>query len=217
MRLLRSQVRGLLQKIDMDGKMKKMAELQLTVVSNPKNRKAIENQVRAAGREEPRWRWRPSRFHAVTGQQRGGAERVDLPEYADASSGVASELFMLNYDPPLPPEDVSIPRDACRDHVTRPALGFWLRDRGDEHMLYFYLWVGGRVLNAPFPRRISRGPRDQLCVPASNGDSRCFLVMGSPCISLLPSTPRRIQSPQRCGDVHIQQSLPPHLHINSPS
>lgn len=44
-RLLRSQVRGLLQKIDMDGKMKKMAELQLTVVSNPKNRKAIENQV----------------------------------------------------------------------------------------------------------------------------------------------------------------------------
>lgn len=45
-RLLRSQVRGLLQKIDMDGKMKKMAELQLTVVSNPRNRKAIENQVR---------------------------------------------------------------------------------------------------------------------------------------------------------------------------
>ncbi|KAF7666946.1 hypothetical protein LDENG_00087730 [Lucifuga dentata] len=45
-RLLRSQVRGLLQKIDMDGKMKKMAELQLTVVSEPKNRKAIENQVR---------------------------------------------------------------------------------------------------------------------------------------------------------------------------
>nr|XP_020464224.1 T-lymphoma invasion and metastasis-inducing protein 2 isoform X2 [Monopterus albus] len=44
-RLLRSQVRGLLQKIDMDGKMKKMAELQMTVVSNPKNRKAIENQI----------------------------------------------------------------------------------------------------------------------------------------------------------------------------
>ncbi|XP_024860905.1 T-lymphoma invasion and metastasis-inducing protein 2 isoform X2 [Kryptolebias marmoratus] len=44
-RLLRNQVRALLQKIDMDGKMKKMAELQLTVVSNPKNRKAIENQI----------------------------------------------------------------------------------------------------------------------------------------------------------------------------
>uniref|UniRef100_A0A7N8Y6S8 TIAM Rac1 associated GEF 2 n=1 Tax=Mastacembelus armatus TaxID=205130 RepID=A0A7N8Y6S8_9TELE len=44
-RLLRSQVRGLLQKIDMDGKMKKMAELQMTVVSDPKNRKAIENQI----------------------------------------------------------------------------------------------------------------------------------------------------------------------------
>ena len=29
----------------MDGKMKKMAELQLSIVSDPKNRKAIENQV----------------------------------------------------------------------------------------------------------------------------------------------------------------------------
>uniref|UniRef100_A0A665VRV9 TIAM Rac1 associated GEF 2a n=1 Tax=Echeneis naucrates TaxID=173247 RepID=A0A665VRV9_ECHNA len=44
-RLLRSQVRGLLQKIDMDGKMKKMAELQLTVVNDSKNRRAIENQI----------------------------------------------------------------------------------------------------------------------------------------------------------------------------
>ncbi|XP_010877489.2 T-lymphoma invasion and metastasis-inducing protein 2 isoform X2 [Esox lucius] len=44
-RLLRSQTRGLLQKIDMDGKMKKMAELQLSIVSDPKNRKAIENQI----------------------------------------------------------------------------------------------------------------------------------------------------------------------------
>ncbi|KAG9347375.1 hypothetical protein JZ751_004942 [Albula glossodonta] len=44
-RLLRSQTQGLLQKIDMDGKMKKMAELQLTVVSDHKNRKAIESQI----------------------------------------------------------------------------------------------------------------------------------------------------------------------------
>ncbi|XP_071183884.1 rho guanine nucleotide exchange factor TIAM2-like [Salvelinus alpinus] len=44
-RLLRSQIRGLLQKVDMDGKMKKMAELQLSIVSDPKNRKAIENQI----------------------------------------------------------------------------------------------------------------------------------------------------------------------------
>ncbi|XP_066575695.1 rho guanine nucleotide exchange factor TIAM2 [Amia ocellicauda] len=44
-RLLRSQTRSLIQKIDMDGKMKKMAELQLTIVSDPKNRKAIENQI----------------------------------------------------------------------------------------------------------------------------------------------------------------------------
>ncbi|XP_072545175.1 rho guanine nucleotide exchange factor TIAM2-like isoform X2 [Salminus brasiliensis] len=45
LRLLRGQIRGLLQKIDMDGKMKKMAELQLSIVSDPKNRKAIENQI----------------------------------------------------------------------------------------------------------------------------------------------------------------------------
>ncbi|XP_069053124.1 rho guanine nucleotide exchange factor TIAM2 isoform X2 [Lepisosteus oculatus] len=44
-RLLRSQTRSLAQKIDMDGKMKKMAELQLSIVSDPKNRKAIENQI----------------------------------------------------------------------------------------------------------------------------------------------------------------------------
>ncbi|XP_029114076.1 T-lymphoma invasion and metastasis-inducing protein 2 isoform X3 [Scleropages formosus] len=44
-RLLRSQTRGLLQKIDMDSKMKKMAELQLSVVGDPKNRKAIEKQI----------------------------------------------------------------------------------------------------------------------------------------------------------------------------
>ena len=47
MRLLRGRTRLLLQKVDMDGKMKKMAELQLTVVADPKNRKAIENQVSA--------------------------------------------------------------------------------------------------------------------------------------------------------------------------
>uniref|UniRef100_A0A672KFH9 T-lymphoma invasion and metastasis-inducing protein 2-like n=1 Tax=Sinocyclocheilus grahami TaxID=75366 RepID=A0A672KFH9_SINGR len=43
--LLKSQSRALLQKIDMDGKMKKMAELQLSVISDQKNRKAIESQI----------------------------------------------------------------------------------------------------------------------------------------------------------------------------
>ncbi|KAI5610863.1 T-lymphoma invasion and metastasis-inducing protein 2 isoform X2 [Silurus asotus] len=43
--LLRGQIRSLLQKIDMDGKMKKMAELQLSIVTDTKNRKAIENQI----------------------------------------------------------------------------------------------------------------------------------------------------------------------------
>lgn len=44
-RLLKNQTKSLFQKIDMDSKMKKMAELQLSIVSDPKNRKAIENQV----------------------------------------------------------------------------------------------------------------------------------------------------------------------------
>ncbi|KAJ8366536.1 hypothetical protein AAFF_G00350770, partial [Aldrovandia affinis] len=44
-RLLRSQTQALLQNIDMDGKMRKMAELQLSVVSDHKNRKAIESQI----------------------------------------------------------------------------------------------------------------------------------------------------------------------------
>uniref|UniRef100_A0A672NWD4 TIAM Rac1 associated GEF 2 n=1 Tax=Sinocyclocheilus grahami TaxID=75366 RepID=A0A672NWD4_SINGR len=45
LRLLHGQIHGLLQKIDMDSKMRKMAELQLSIVGDPKNRKAIENQI----------------------------------------------------------------------------------------------------------------------------------------------------------------------------
>ncbi|TSP57642.1 T-lymphoma invasion and metastasis-inducing protein 2 [Bagarius yarrelli] len=45
LRLLRSQSRTLLQKIDMDSKMKKMAELQLSVITDLKNRKAVEGQI----------------------------------------------------------------------------------------------------------------------------------------------------------------------------
>nr|XP_033793780.1 T-lymphoma invasion and metastasis-inducing protein 2 isoform X1 [Geotrypetes seraphini] len=44
-RLLKSQTKSLMQKIDMDSKMRKMAELQLSIISDPKNRKAIENQI----------------------------------------------------------------------------------------------------------------------------------------------------------------------------
>ncbi|XP_041831359.1 T-lymphoma invasion and metastasis-inducing protein 2 [Melanotaenia boesemani] len=43
--LLHCQTRSLLHKIDMDGKMKKMAELQLSVIKEQKNRKAVENQI----------------------------------------------------------------------------------------------------------------------------------------------------------------------------
>ncbi|XP_071388723.1 rho guanine nucleotide exchange factor TIAM2-like, partial [Centroberyx affinis] len=45
LRLLRSQSRSLLHKIDMDGKMRKMAELQLSVIREQKNRKAVESQI----------------------------------------------------------------------------------------------------------------------------------------------------------------------------
>ncbi|XP_037675997.1 T-lymphoma invasion and metastasis-inducing protein 2 isoform X2 [Choloepus didactylus] len=55
-RLLKNQTKNLLQKIDMDSKMKKMAELQLTVVSDPKNRKAIENQIQ-------QWEQNLEKFH----------------------------------------------------------------------------------------------------------------------------------------------------------
>ncbi|XP_045150272.1 rho guanine nucleotide exchange factor TIAM2 isoform X1 [Echinops telfairi] len=55
-RLLRSQTRSLLQKVDMDSKMKKMAELQLSLVSDPKNRKAIENQIQ-------QWEQNLEKFH----------------------------------------------------------------------------------------------------------------------------------------------------------
>ncbi|XP_067845197.1 rho guanine nucleotide exchange factor TIAM2 [Heptranchias perlo] len=44
-KLLKNETKSYMQKIDMDGKMKKMAELQLSIVNDPKNRKAIENQI----------------------------------------------------------------------------------------------------------------------------------------------------------------------------
>ncbi|XP_060947631.1 rho guanine nucleotide exchange factor TIAM2 [Limanda limanda] len=46
LRLLRCRSRSLLHKIDMDGKMKKMAELQLSVIKEQKNRKAVESQIK---------------------------------------------------------------------------------------------------------------------------------------------------------------------------
>ncbi|KAM4713396.1 rho guanine nucleotide exchange factor TIAM2 isoform 1-T3 [Anableps anableps] len=45
LRLLRCQSCSLLHKIDMDGKMKKMAELQLSIIKDQKNRRAVESQI----------------------------------------------------------------------------------------------------------------------------------------------------------------------------
>ncbi|KAM9840324.1 rho guanine nucleotide exchange factor TIAM2-like, partial [Aulostomus maculatus] len=45
LRFLRCQSRSLLHKIDIDGKMKKMAELQLSIIKEHKSRKAVESQI----------------------------------------------------------------------------------------------------------------------------------------------------------------------------
>lgn len=112
-RLLRSQVRGLLQKIDMDGKMKKMAELQLTVVCDPKNRKAIENQVMmiltlilagidSSVNENMGCLCRIFHYYALYISSLGEKfhrKSGGLLYSIDRSGGVTYALFMLNYDP----------------------------------------------------------------------------------------------------------------------
>ncbi|XP_013881920.1 T-lymphoma invasion and metastasis-inducing protein 2 isoform X2 [Austrofundulus limnaeus] len=45
LQLLRRRIRSLLQRVDTDGKMKKMAELQLSIIKEQKNRRAVENQI----------------------------------------------------------------------------------------------------------------------------------------------------------------------------
>lgn len=45
LRLLRRRSRSLLQRIDADGRMRKMAELQLSVIREPRSRRAVESQV----------------------------------------------------------------------------------------------------------------------------------------------------------------------------
>lgn len=68
---------------------------------------------------------------------------------------------------PPPPVDVSIPRDVCGNHVTRPALGVWLCDRGDKHMLYFYLWVGGGGCpKCTIPQTHLEGPQRSALSPS---------------------------------------------------
>lgn len=48
--LLQRRSRSLLQRIDADGRMRKMAELQLSVIREPRSRRAVESQVGA-------WDW----------------------------------------------------------------------------------------------------------------------------------------------------------------
>lgn len=45
LRLLRRRSRSLLQRVDADGRMRKMAELQLSVIREPGSRRAVQSQV----------------------------------------------------------------------------------------------------------------------------------------------------------------------------
>lgn len=54
MRLLRTEIRKLEQKIDMDEKMKKMGDMQLSTVTDAKKRKTILEQVRSRDTDN-RW------------------------------------------------------------------------------------------------------------------------------------------------------------------
>uniref|UniRef100_A0A8C5GM56 T-lymphoma invasion and metastasis-inducing protein 2-like n=1 Tax=Gouania willdenowi TaxID=441366 RepID=A0A8C5GM56_GOUWI len=94
-RLLRSQVRSLLQKIDMDGKMKKMAELQLTVVSDPKNRKAIENQIQQWEQNLERFNMDLFRMRCYLASLQGGELPNPKSLLAIASRSTKSSLGRL--------------------------------------------------------------------------------------------------------------------------
>lgn len=94
-RLLRSQVRALLQKIDMDSKMKKMAELQLTVVHDPKNRKAIENQIQQWEQNLERFNMDLFRMRCYLASLQGGELPNPKSLLATASRPTKSTLARL--------------------------------------------------------------------------------------------------------------------------
>uniref|UniRef100_A0A8C6SNS1 TIAM Rac1 associated GEF 2a n=1 Tax=Neogobius melanostomus TaxID=47308 RepID=A0A8C6SNS1_9GOBI len=94
-RLLRTQVRALLQKIDMDSKMKKMAELQLTVVHNPKNRKAIENQIQQWEQNLERFNMDLFRMRCYLASLQGGELPNPKSLLATASRPTKSTLARL--------------------------------------------------------------------------------------------------------------------------
>ncbi|XP_071997176.1 rho guanine nucleotide exchange factor TIAM2 isoform X1 [Engystomops pustulosus] len=91
-RLLKSQTRSLMQKIDMDSKMKKMAELQLSIVSDPKNRKAIENQIQQWEQNLEKFNMDLFRMRCYLSSLQGG--ELPNPKSLLAAAGRPSKLAL---------------------------------------------------------------------------------------------------------------------------
>ncbi|KAM9316730.1 rho guanine nucleotide exchange factor TIAM2 [Gastrophryne carolinensis] len=91
-RLLKSQTKNLMQKVDMDTKMKKMAELQLSIVSDPKNRKAIENQIHQWEQNLERFNMELFRMRCYLASLQGG--ELPNPKSLLAAAGRPSKLAL---------------------------------------------------------------------------------------------------------------------------
>ncbi|KAM4693855.1 rho guanine nucleotide exchange factor TIAM2 [Discoglossus pictus] len=91
-RLLKSQTRNLIQKVDMDSKMKKMAELQLSIVSDPKNRKAIENQIQQWEQNLEKFNMDLFRMRCYLASLQGG--ELPNPKSLLAAAGRPSKLAL---------------------------------------------------------------------------------------------------------------------------
>ncbi|XP_056423021.1 rho guanine nucleotide exchange factor TIAM2 isoform X1 [Hyla sarda] len=91
-RLLKSQTRSLMQKVDMDSKMKKMAELQLSIVNDPKNRKAIENQIQQWEQNLEKFNMDLFRMRCYLSSLQGG--ELPNPKSLLAAAGRPSKLAL---------------------------------------------------------------------------------------------------------------------------
>ncbi|XP_077342366.1 rho guanine nucleotide exchange factor TIAM2 isoform X2 [Lithobates pipiens] len=91
-RLLKSQTKSLMQKVDMDSKMKKMAELQLSIVSDPKNRKAIENQIQQWEQNLEKFNMDLFRMRCYLASLQGG--ELPNPKSLLAAAGRPSKLAL---------------------------------------------------------------------------------------------------------------------------
>ncbi|XP_066471954.1 rho guanine nucleotide exchange factor TIAM2 isoform X1 [Tiliqua scincoides] len=91
-KLLKNQTKSLIQKIDMDSKMKKMAELQLSIVSDPKNRKAIENQIQQWEQNLEKFNMDLFRMRCYLASLQGG--ELPNPKSLLAAAGRSSKIAL---------------------------------------------------------------------------------------------------------------------------